>query len=179
MQLGVSLKLSPIFGPVSFQTNLSQIQWYSRNSQIKPPTYSRYFFACTQMASKKVRKSYNNWTKFRPRQDSNLESSDPKSDALSIRPRGRHTWDSETNWFWSSVLDVNSLATPVHLPSPVLRDDSGTPGKTTAKESGINYLTSQPVWIKNQQVQTYSAPDNDQEFLFYPIKPDNENGPGL
>ena len=25
----------------------------------------------------------------RPRQDSNLESSDPKSDALSIRPRGR------------------------------------------------------------------------------------------
>ena len=27
--------------------------------------------------------------KVRPRQDSNLESSDPKSDALSIRPRGR------------------------------------------------------------------------------------------
>ena len=26
---------------------------------------------------------------IRPRQDSNLESSDPKSDALSIRPRGR------------------------------------------------------------------------------------------
>ena len=26
----------------------------------------------------------------RPRQDSNLQSSDPKSDALSIRPRGRH-----------------------------------------------------------------------------------------
>ena len=25
----------------------------------------------------------------RPRQDSNLESSDPKSDALSIRPRGQ------------------------------------------------------------------------------------------
>ena len=31
-----------------------------------------------------------NWKKVRPRQDSNLESSDPKSDALSIRPRGRH-----------------------------------------------------------------------------------------
>ena len=29
--------------------------------------------------------------KERPRQDSNLESSDPKSDALSIRPRGRHS----------------------------------------------------------------------------------------
>ena len=28
---------------------------------------------------------------IRPRQDSNLQSSDPKSDALSIRPRGRHT----------------------------------------------------------------------------------------
>ena len=26
----------------------------------------------------------------RPRQDSNLQSSDPKSDALSIRPRGLH-----------------------------------------------------------------------------------------
>ena len=26
--------------------------------------------------------------KLRPRQDSNLESPDPKSDALSIRPRG-------------------------------------------------------------------------------------------
>ena len=32
-----------------------------------------------------------NWKKVRPRQDSNLESSDPKSDALSIRPRGRHS----------------------------------------------------------------------------------------
>ena len=30
-----------------------------------------------------------NWKKVRPRQDSNLESSDPKSDALSIRPRGQ------------------------------------------------------------------------------------------
>ena len=29
--------------------------------------------------------------KERPRQDSNLESSDPKSDALSIRPRGRRS----------------------------------------------------------------------------------------
>ena len=32
-----------------------------------------------------------NWKKVRPRQDSNLESSDPKSDTLSIRPRGRHS----------------------------------------------------------------------------------------
>ena len=31
------------------------------------------------------------WKKVRPRQDSNLESSDPNSDALSIRPRGRHS----------------------------------------------------------------------------------------
>ena len=30
-----------------------------------------------------------NRKKIRPRQDSNLQSSDPKSDALSIRPRGR------------------------------------------------------------------------------------------
>ena len=28
----------------------------------------------------------------RPRQDSNLESSDPKSDALSIRPRGQDNY---------------------------------------------------------------------------------------
>ena len=35
-----------------------------------------------------------NWKKVRPRQDSNLESSDPKSDALSIRPRGRHSIQS-------------------------------------------------------------------------------------
>ena len=35
-----------------------------------------------------------NWKKVRPRQDSNLESSDPKSDALSIRPRGQdNIWE--------------------------------------------------------------------------------------
>ena len=37
------------------------------------------------------RKRKNQVWKVRPRQDSNLESSDPKSDALSIRPRGRHS----------------------------------------------------------------------------------------
>ena len=35
--------------------------------------------------------SLNNMQKKkRPRQESNLQSSDPKSDALSIRPRGHH-----------------------------------------------------------------------------------------
>ena len=35
-----------------------------------------------------------NWKKVRPRQDSNLESADPKSDALSIRPRGQdNIWE--------------------------------------------------------------------------------------
>ena len=35
-----------------------------------------------------------NWKKVRRRQDSNLESSNPKSDALSIRPRGQdNIWE--------------------------------------------------------------------------------------
>ncbi len=39
---------------------------------------------------KKLKKSESNpkQKQMRPRQDSNLQSSDPKSDALSIRPRG-------------------------------------------------------------------------------------------
>ena len=37
----------------------------------------------------------------RPRQDSNLESSDPKSDALSIRPRGQ---DIYSRIFYLTVM---------------------------------------------------------------------------
>ena len=40
---------------------------------------------------KKKKKERFKLKKLRPRQDSNLESSHPKSDALSIRPRGRHS----------------------------------------------------------------------------------------
>lgn len=36
-------------------------------------------------------------SKERPRQDSNLQSSDPKSDALSIRPRGPPIWYLQQN----------------------------------------------------------------------------------
>ena len=40
--------------------------------------------------------SLNNMQKTkRPRQDSNLQSSDPKSGALSIRPRGHHCATTE------------------------------------------------------------------------------------
>uniref|UniRef100_A0A1I7WCA2 Ovule protein n=1 Tax=Heterorhabditis bacteriophora TaxID=37862 RepID=A0A1I7WCA2_HETBA len=39
---------------------------------------------------------------FRPWQDSNLQSSDPKSDALSIRPQG-HNFTSSLDVFDSSV----------------------------------------------------------------------------
>ena len=36
--------------------------------------------------------------KIRPRQDSNLQSSDPKSDALSIRPRGDNALGIQTKF---------------------------------------------------------------------------------
>ena len=43
--------------------------------------------------------SLNNMQKrLRPRQDSNLQSSDPKSDALSIRPRGHLRRTSQTKF---------------------------------------------------------------------------------
>ena len=38
----------------------------------------------------------------RPRQDSNLESSDPKSDALSIRPRGQAIYYGISCIIWQS-----------------------------------------------------------------------------
>ena len=43
--------------------------------------------------------SLNNMQKTkRPLQDSNLQSSDPKSDALSIRPRGHHCAPTQINF---------------------------------------------------------------------------------
>ena len=38
----------------------------------------------------------------RPRQDSNLESSDPKSDALSIRPQGQAIYSRISHIIWQS-----------------------------------------------------------------------------
>ena len=44
--------------------------------------------------------------KIRPRRDSNPQSSDPKSDALSIRPRGRYNAT-----FVNLTLNINILKT--------------------------------------------------------------------
>ena len=44
--------------------------------------------------------------KIRPRRDSNPQSSDPKSDALSIRPRGRYILN-----FVNLTLNINILKT--------------------------------------------------------------------
>ena len=44
--------------------------------------------------------------KIRPRRDSNPQSSDPKSDALSIRPRGRYI-----EVFVNLTLNINILKT--------------------------------------------------------------------
>ena len=44
--------------------------------------------------------------KIRPRRDSNPQSSDPKSDALSIRPRGRYIAT-----FVNLTLNINILKT--------------------------------------------------------------------
>ena len=44
--------------------------------------------------------------KIRPRRDSNPQSSDPKSDALSIRPRGRYSWN-----IFNLTLNINILKT--------------------------------------------------------------------
>ena len=45
----------------------------------------------------------NNWKTVRARQDSNLESSDPKSDALSIRLRGQ-----DIIWSYTSNFEARS-----------------------------------------------------------------------
>ena len=44
--------------------------------------------------------------KIRPRRDSNPQSSDPKSDALSIRPRGRYSLN-----IFNLTLNINILKT--------------------------------------------------------------------
>ena len=54
-------------------------------------------------------KGDNGWKKkikIRPRRDSNPQSSDPKSDALSIRPRGRYILH-----FVNLTLNINILKT--------------------------------------------------------------------
>ncbi len=53
---------------------------------------------------------------MRPRRDSNPQSSDPKSDALSIRPRGRRKRNLTTNSFYFTLLsNISQLSHDVNV----------------------------------------------------------------
>lgn len=52
------------------------------------------FVVSRHFTLKRTQDAKNSNRPMRPRQDSNLQSSDPKSDALSIRPRGRPEIDA-------------------------------------------------------------------------------------